>query len=59
MHAHMQLTWGHHLDTPRGGLRWLAQPGGCDRTQVEPPHDRLPHGGSLMGLGHVYVGFAP
>jgi hypothetical protein len=64
LHAHMQPTSGDLQETPRVGPRRLAQLGvwahpGCERTQVEPPHDCLSHGGLLMGLGRVYVGAWP
>jgi hypothetical protein len=36
------------------GVAW-----GCGCTLVEAPRDRLPHGGLLMGLGRIYVGFVP
>ena len=59
LHLLMQPPWRDHQRAPRGRPRRLAQPRVCGHTQVESPRDRLLHGGLLMGLGRVYVGFVP
>ena len=62
--SRMQPSWRRHQETSRRRRTRLAHAGvqahpGCGRTQVYPPHDLLPYGSCMLGLGCVFVDFGP